>query len=113
MGCVGKFQQTYSICGPDQRAFGKTMMKGPGGYPQIRKKDTGDRIVITRPAVSVDILGFYPDDLKEKKLPGRPILELLEYYKPKQVRFLIKIKLLISPLAYIGMEHLKTWDHCR
>ena len=70
-----------------------------------------DRIVITRPAVSVDEQhGFLPGDLKEKMAPWtRPIFDFLEeYYKPKQVEDMIKNKTIeISPLAYMEMEHLK------
>ena len=83
---------------------GKTMIAVQMG---IRKLEGGDvdRIVITRPAVSVDEQhGFLPGDLKEKMAPWtRPIFDFLEdYYKPKQVEDMIKNKTIeISPLAYM------------
>ena len=73
----------------------------------IRNLEEGnvDRIVITRPAVSVDEQhGFLPGDLKEKMAPWtRPIFDFLEeHYSAKQVENMIKDKTIeISPLAYM------------
>ena len=66
---------------------GKTMLAVQTG---IKKLEDGEveKIVITRPAVSVDEQhGFLPGDLKQKMEPWtRPIFDFLEdYYKPKQV----------------------------
>ena len=73
-----------------------------------------DRIVITRPAVSVDEQhGFLPGDLKQKMEPWtRPIFDFLEeYYKPKQVIQMLENKTIeISPLAYMrGRTFKNSW----
>lgn len=64
-----------------------------------------DKIVITRPAVSVDEdLGFLPGTLNEKMGPWtRPIFDiLLEYYKQSDINmFLDEGVIEISPLAYM------------
>ena len=79
---------------------GKTMMAVQMG---VRKLEDGevDRMVITRPAVSVDEQhGFLPGDLKQKMEPWtRPIFDFLEeYYKPKQVLQMIENKTNLSPI---------------
>ena len=83
---------------------GKTMMAVQMGIGNL-ENGTVDRIVITRPAVSVDEQhGFLPGDLKEKMAPWtRPIFDFLEeHYKPKQVEDMVKNKTIeISPLAYM------------
>ena len=83
---------------------GKTMMAVQMGIRNLENGDV-DRIVITRPAVSVDEQhGFLPGDLKEKMAPWtRPIFDFLEeHYKPKQVEDMVKNKTIeISPLAYM------------
>ncbi len=83
---------------------GKTMMAVQMGIRNL-ENGTVDRIVITRPAVSVDEQhGFLPGDLKEKMAPWtRPIFDFLEeHYKPKQVEDMVKNKTIeISPLAYM------------
>lgn len=92
---------------------GKTMMAVQMG---IRSLEDGkvDRIVITRPAVSVDEQhGFLPGDLKAKMAPWtQPIFDFLEeHYKPKQVEQMINDKTIeISPLAYMrGRTFKKSW----
>ena len=92
---------------------GKTMMAVQMG---IRKLEEGavERIVITRPAVSVDEQhGFLPGDLKQKMEPWtRPIFDFLEeYYKPNQVVKMVEDKTLeISPLAYMrGRTFKNAW----
>ena len=83
---------------------GKTMMAVQSGVQKLEAGEV-DRIVITRPAVSVDEQhGFLPGDLKQKMEPWtRPIFDFLEeYYKPKQVVQMIENKTIeISPLAYM------------
>ena len=92
---------------------GKTMMAVQMG---IQKLEEGavDRLVIPRPAVSVDEQhGFLPGDLKQKMEPWtRPIFDFLEeYYKPKQVVQMVENKTLeISPLAYMrGRTFKNAW----
>lgn len=64
-----------------------------------------ERIIITRPAVSVDEdLGFLPGDLNEKMAPWvRPIFDIFEeYFTPFEVKNMIKDGVIeIAPLAYI------------
>ena len=64
-----------------------------------------DKIVVTRPAVSVDEdLGFLPGTLNEKMAPWtRPIFDVFaEYYQQKDIaRMLEEGVIEISPLAYM------------
>lgn len=64
-----------------------------------------DRIVVTRPAVSVDEQhGFLPGTLVEKMAPWtRPIFDVFEeYYSPKQIESMIEDGVIeIAPLAYM------------
>jgi len=64
-----------------------------------------DRLILTRPAVSVDEQhGFLPGTLEKKMEPWtRPMFDCLHrYMSPKQVRALIEDgKIEISPLAYM------------
>ena len=64
-----------------------------------------DKIIVTRPAVSVDEdLGFLPGDLNEKMAPWtRPIFDVLgEYYKQSDIAEMLKEGVIeISPLAYM------------
>jgi phosphate starvation-inducible PhoH-like protein len=92
---------------------GKTMMAVQMG---IKKLEDGEveKLVITRPAVSVDEQhGFLPGDLKQKMEPWtRPIFDFLEeHYKPKQVLQMVENKTIeISPLAYMrGRTFKKSW----
>ena len=92
---------------------GKTMMAVQSGVQKLESGEV-DRIVITRPAVSVDEQhGFLPGDLKQKMEPWtRPIFDFLEeYYKPKQVLQMIENKTIeISPLAYMrGRTFKHSW----
>ena len=64
-----------------------------------------DKIVITRPAVSVDEQhGFLPGTLIEKMAPWtRPIFDVLEeYYSPKEITEMIEEGVIeVAPLAYM------------
>ncbi len=64
-----------------------------------------DKLVVTRPAVSVDEQhGFLPGTLQEKMAPWtRPIFDVFEeYYTPDQIEFMINDnKVEIAPLAYM------------
>ena len=83
---------------------GKTMLAVQMG---IQKFDNGeiDKIVITRPAVSVDEQhGFLPGTLEQKMAPWtRPIFDVFEeHWTPKQVEALLENKEIeIAPLAYM------------
>lgn len=92
---------------------GKTMLAVQMG---IQKFESGDvsKIVITRPAVSVDEQhGFLPGSLKDKMAPWtRPIFDVLEeHWDPKQVEKMIENKEIeIAPLAYMrGRTFKECW----
>jgi phosphate starvation-inducible PhoH-like protein len=83
---------------------GKTMLAVQFGI-KLFQEGKVDKIVVTRPAVSVDEdLGFLPGDLNEKMAPWtRPIFDVLgEYYQKKEIaRMLEEGTIEISPLAYM------------
>jgi phosphate starvation-inducible PhoH-like protein len=83
---------------------GKTMLAVQYGI-KLFQEGKVDKIVVTRPAVSVDEdLGFLPGDLNEKMAPWtRPIFDVLgEYYQTKEIaRMLEEGVIEISPLAYM------------
>ena len=69
------------------------------------KEGSIDKIVITRPAVSVDEQhGFLPGTLIEKMTPWtKPIMDVFEeYYSPKEIKYLLDENLIeIAPLAFM------------
>jgi len=83
---------------------GKTMLAVQYGV-KLFQEGKVDRIVVTRPAVSVDEdLGFLPGDLNEKMAPWtRPIFDVLgEYYQKKEIANMLEEGTIeISPLAYM------------
>ena len=83
---------------------GKTMLAVQYGI-KLFQEGKVDKIVVTRPAVSVDEdLGFLPGDLNEKMAPWtRPIFDVLgEYYQKKEIANMLEEGVIeISPLAYM------------
>jgi phosphate starvation-inducible PhoH-like protein len=83
---------------------GKTMLAVMHGI-KLYQEGVVDKIVVTRPAVSVDEdLGFLPGDLNEKMAPWtRPIFDVMgEYYKQSDIAEMLKEGVIeISPLAYM------------
>lgn len=83
---------------------GKTMLAVLHGI-KLFQEGIIEKIVVTRPAVSVDEdLGFLPGDLNEKMAPWtRPIFDVFaEYYHKKEItRMLDEGVIEISPLAYM------------
>jgi phosphate starvation-inducible PhoH-like protein len=69
------------------------------------KEGEVNRIVITRPAVSVDEQhGFLPGDLNQKMEPWtRPIMDVFEeYWTPREIKNMLEERVIeISPLAYM------------
>lgn len=99
------YEETTSIVlaiGP--AGTGKTMLAVQYGV-KLFQEGKVDRIVVTRPAVSVDEdLGFLPGDLNEKMAPWtRPIFDVLgEYYQTKEIAQMLEDGIIeISPLAYM------------
>ena len=70
-----------------------------------------DKIIVTRPAVSVDEdLGFLPGTLEDKMAPWtRPIFDVFrEYFDARQIQGMIEEGIIeISPLAYMRGRTLK------
>jgi phosphate starvation-inducible PhoH-like protein len=83
---------------------GKTMLAVQNGI-KLFQEGVVDRIIVTRPAVSVDEdLGFLPGTLNEKMAPWtRPIFDVFaEYYKQADIaKMLEEGTIEISPLAYM------------
>ena len=83
---------------------GKTMIACQWAV-KLFQEGTVEKIVVTRPAVSVDEQhGFLPGDLRQKMEPWtRPIFDVFEeYYYAKEIEHLIKEGVIeISPLAYM------------
>jgi phosphate starvation-inducible PhoH-like protein len=83
---------------------GKTMLAVQQGIKMFQE-GLVDKIVVTRPAVSVDEdLGFLPGTLNEKMAPWtRPIFDVLgEYYQQKDIAKMLEEGVIeISPLAYM------------
>ena len=72
---------------------------------KLFKEGIVDKIIITRPAVSVDEdLGFLPGTLEQKMAPWtRPIFDVLrEYFDARQIEGMIEEGIIeIAPLAYM------------
>jgi len=72
---------------------------------KLFKEGEIDKIIVTRPAVSVDEdLGFLPGTLEQKMAPWtRPIFDVLrEYFNAKQIEGMIDEGIIeIAPLAYM------------
>ena len=83
---------------------GKTMLAVQYGI-KLFQEGVVDKIVVTRPAVSVDEdLGFLPGTLNEKMAPWtRPIFDVFsEYYQTKDIAKMLEDGTIeISPLAYM------------
>ena len=83
---------------------GKTMLAVQHGI-KLFQEGIVDKIVVTRPAVSVDEdLGFLPGTLEEKMAPWtRPIFDVLrEYFNAKEIEGMISEGIIeIAPLAYM------------
>lgn len=83
---------------------GKTLMATLWAVKQLKAGEI-ERIVITRPAVSVDEQhGFLPGDLMSKMAPWtRPVFDVFrEYWNAKQIESMITEGIIeVAPLAYM------------
>jgi len=83
---------------------GKTLISTLVGIKALVQNKI-NKMVITRPAVSVDEQhGFLPGTLQEKMAPWtRPIMDCFEdYYSPDQIEFMLNDnKVEVAPLAYM------------
>jgi len=97
-------EQTSIVLAIGPAGTGKTMLAVQYGI-KLFQEGKVDKIVVTRPAVSVDEdLGFLPGDLNEKMAPWtRPIFDVLgEYYQKKEIANMLEEGTIeISPLAYM------------
>jgi phosphate starvation-inducible PhoH-like protein len=92
---------------------GKTMIAVLTAIKAL-KEGVCEKIVVTRPAVSVDEQhGFLPGTLVEKMAPWtRPIFDVFEeYYSPKEIEHMISENIIeIAPLAYMrGRTFKNAW----
>jgi phosphate starvation-inducible PhoH-like protein len=83
---------------------GKTLIAVMAAVKAFKEGEV-DKIVVTRPAVSVDEdLGFLPGTLEQKMAPWtRPIFDVLrEYFNAKEIEGMIEEGIIeIAPLAYM------------
>lgn len=83
---------------------GKTMLAVQTAVKKFKEGEI-DKIIVTRPAVSVDEdLGFLPGTLEQKMAPWtRPIFDVLrEYFDARQIEGMIEEGIIeIAPLAYM------------
>lgn len=99
----------------ESRAYPIVISTGPAGCGKslwacatgvkMLQQSSVDKLILTRPAVSVDEEhGFLPGTLEEKMDPWiRPLYDVLyKYYTPKQISQLIERQVIeICPLAYM------------
>lgn len=107
-------QENYvaDLCNVDTRI---TFALGPAGTGKtllavmnairLLKENQISRIVITRPAVSVDEQhGFLPGDLNQKMEPWtRPIMDVFEeYWNPAEIKAMIEDRVIeVAPLSFM------------
>jgi phosphate starvation-inducible PhoH-like protein len=96
--------KNYIVIATGPAGTGKTLMACQQALKLFKNKEI-DKIIITRPAVSVDEkLGFLPGTLEQKMDPWvKPIFDVFEqYYSKKTVQDLVENgRIEISPLAYM------------
>lgn len=105
-----KNPKKYIVFAIGPAGTGKTML-GVQMAIKLYKEGTISKIIITRPAVSVDEEhGFLPGDLNAKMAPWtRPIMDVFEeYYSPKDIAEMLEDGIIeISPLAYMRGRNFK------
>jgi phosphate starvation-inducible PhoH-like protein len=101
-----KLQDTNKdiVFGIGPAGTGKTLLAVQVAVKMFKEGDI-DKIIVTRPAVSVDEeLGFLPGTLEQKMAPWtRPIFDVLrEYFNAKEIEGMITEGIIeIAPLAYM------------
>jgi len=97
-------QQKDIVFGIGPAGTGKTLLAVQVAV-KLFKEGKLDKIIVTRPAVSVDEdLGFLPGTLEQKMAPWtRPIFDVLrEYFNAKEIEGMINEGIIeIAPLAYM------------
>ena len=99
-----KNPKKYIVFAIGPAGTGKTMLAVQMAI-KLYKEGSINKIIVTRPAVSVDEdHGFLPGTLNEKMAPWtRPIFDVFEeYYHPKEIATMLEDGVIeISPLAYM------------
>jgi len=99
-----KNPKKYIVFAIGPAGTGKTMLAVQMAI-KLYKEGSINKIIVTRPAVSVDEdHGFLPGTLNEKMAPWtRPIFDVFEeYYHPKEIATMLEDGIIeISPLAYM------------
>jgi len=99
-----KNPRKYIVFAIGPAGTGKTML-GVQMAIKLYQEGVISKIIITRPAVSVDEEhGFLPGTLNQKMEPWtRPIMDVFEeYYHPKEIAAMLEDNVIeISPLAYM------------
>jgi phosphate starvation-inducible PhoH-like protein len=99
-----KNPKKYIVFAIGPAGTGKTMLAVQMAI-KLYKEGVISKIIVTRPAVSVDEEhGFLPGDLNAKMAPWtRPIFDVFEeYYHPKEIAEMLEDGVIeISPLAYM------------
>ena len=108
-----KNPKKYIVFAIGPAGTGKTMLAVQWAIDQL-KTGKMDKIIITRPAVSVDEEhGFLPGDLNQKMEPWtRPLFDVLaEYYDRKEIARMLDEQIIeISPLAFMrGRTFKNSW----
>ncbi len=97
-------QQKDIVFGIGPAGTGKTLLAVQVAV-KLFKEGAIDKIIVTRPAVSVDEdLGFLPGTLEDKMAPWtRPIFDVLrDYFNAKEIEGMIAEGIIeIAPLAYM------------
>ena len=106
-------EDTHIVFAMGPAGTGKTMLGVLAAIDAMNNRQC-DKIVITRPAVSVDEQhGFLPGTLVEKMAPWtRPIFDVMEeYWSPKEIENMIEENVIeIAPLAYMrGRTFKNAW----
>ena len=103
---------THVVVATGPSGTGKTLLAVSKGAEEFNDNHF-DKIVITRPAVSVDEEhGYLPGDILEKMDPWmKPITDILSnYFSKQQLEYLMREeKIEVAPLAYMRG---RTFKHC-
>jgi phosphate starvation-inducible PhoH-like protein len=96
--------EKHIVFGIGPAGTGKTLLAVQVAIKLFKQRQV-DKIIITRPAVSVDEdLGFLPGTLEQKMQPWtRPIFDVIqEYFSAREIQGMIEEGVIeISPLAYM------------
>lgn len=99
-----KAEKNHIVFATGPAGTGKTLISTLYAIERF-KEGSVEKIIITRPAVSVDEQhGFLPGTLIEKMTPWtKPIMDVFEeYYSPKELKYLLEENIIeIAPLAFM------------